>query len=245
MLIVAALGGNALLRRGRTARSRDRAAQRQGRGRVARRRSREQKLVVTHGNGPQIGLLALQNEAYRDVRAIRSTCSGAESDGMIGYLLEQELGNALPERHVASLLTQTVVDPLDPAFEHPTKPIGPMYDAETAQRLAAERGWSIAPDGNGWRRVVASPLRRARSSSCRRSSSSSSTTCWSCAPAAEVSLSRSIATARATASKRSSTRTSPPRSWPSSSAPICSCCSPTSPRSSSTGERRRRGRSAR
>lgn len=160
MLIVAALGGNALLRRGERLEAE-----------IARRNAkvaaeslalvaREQKLVITHGNGPQIGLIALQNEAYTDVAGYPVDVLGAESDGMIGYLLEQELGNALPERHVASLLTQTVVDPLDPAFAHPTKPIGPVYDSDTAQRLAAARGWSIAPDGAGWRRVVASPAPR-------------------------------------------------------------------------------------
>ena len=161
MLIVAALGGNALMRRGEPLEAE-----------IARRNAkvaaealalvaREQRLVITHGNGPQIGLIALQNEAYTDVAGYPLDVLGAESDGMIGYLLEQELGNALPERHVASLLTQTVVDPLDPAFAHPTKPIGPVYDADTAQRLAAERGWSIAPDGDRWRRVVASPMPRA------------------------------------------------------------------------------------
>jgi carbamate kinase len=160
MLIVAALGGNALLRRGEPLEAE-----------VARRNAklaaealaaiaREQRLVVTHGNGPQIGLIALQNEAYTDVAGYPLDVLGAESEGMIGYLLEQELGNALPERRVASLLTQTVVDPLDPAFQHPTKPIGPVYEATVAQRLAAERGWAVAPDGDGWRRVVASPIPR-------------------------------------------------------------------------------------
>jgi carbamate kinase len=163
MLVVAALGGNALSRRGEPLESE-----------VARRNAkiaaealapvaREHRLVVTHGNGPQIGLLALQNEAYRAVAGSPLDVLGAESEGMIGYLLEQELGNALPERDVASLLTQTVVDAHDPAFGHPTKPIGPVYTAEVAQKLAAERGWAVAPDGPGttantrWRRVVASP----------------------------------------------------------------------------------------
>jgi carbamate kinase len=116
--------------------------------------------VVTHGNGPQIGLLALQAEAYRDVRSYPLDVLGAETEGMIGYLLERELANALPDRHVASLLTQTVVDALDPAFRTPTKPIGPMYDEQSAKELARDRGWSVAPDGEAWRRVVASPFPR-------------------------------------------------------------------------------------
>ncbi len=122
--------------------------------------ARDHRLVVTHGNGPQIGLLALQSEAYRDVRSYPLDLLGAETEGMIGYLLEREIANSLPDRHVASLLTQTVVDALDPAFRKPTKPIGPMYDVDEAQRLATERGWTVAPDNNGWRRVVASPIPR-------------------------------------------------------------------------------------
>lgn len=157
MLVVAALGGNALLRRGESLDAET--AQRNAKVAAAALASiaREHQLVVTHGNGPQIGLLALQSEAYRDVRSYPLDVLGAESEGMIGYLLEQELGNALPDRQVASLLTQTVVDAGDPAFAHPRKPIGPMYDADTAGQLAAQRGWAVAPDGTGWRRVVASP----------------------------------------------------------------------------------------
>jgi carbamate kinase len=160
VLVVAALGGNALLRRGEPLEAET--AQRNAK--VAADAlavvAREHQLVVTHGNGPQIGLLALQSEAYRDVRSYPLDVLGAESEGMIGYLLEQELGNALPGRQVASLLTQTVVDAHDPAFGHPTKPIGPVYEADAAQVLAARRGWAVAPDGDGWRRVVASPTPR-------------------------------------------------------------------------------------
>ena len=117
----------------------------------------EHEVIVTHGNGPQVGLLALQGDAYDAVAPYPLDVLGAESEGQIGYLLDQELVNALGGRPVATLLTQVIVDVDDPAFAHPTKPIGPVYDRETAERLAAERGWSIAPDGPHYRRVVASP----------------------------------------------------------------------------------------
>ena len=157
MLVVVALGGNALLRRNEPldAQTAQRNAKVAAEALVAV--AREHRLVVTHGNGPQIGLLALQNEAYDAVRGYPLDVLGAESEGMIGYVLEQELGNALGDRQIASLLTQTVVDPADPAFQRPTKPIGPVYTADAAHQLAAQRGWTIAPDGDGWRRVVASP----------------------------------------------------------------------------------------
>lgn len=157
MRIVAALGGNALLRRGEPL-----TADLQRRN-VARAVTalvplgREHELVVTHGNGPQVGLLALQSLAYEEVAPYPLDVLGAESEGMIGYLLEQELVNALPGRPVATLLTQVVVDADDPAFASPTKPIGPVYREPEARRLARERGWSIARDGDGWRRVVPSP----------------------------------------------------------------------------------------
>ena len=157
MRIVAALGGNALLRRGEIA---DADAQRRNVERAVSALAEvaaDHELIVTHGNGPQVGLLALQSEAYRAVRPYPLDVLGAESEGMIGYMLDQELVNALPGRQVATLLTQVVVDPFDPAFEHPTKPVGPVYEKDEAQRLAAERGWSVAPDGDRWRRVVPSP----------------------------------------------------------------------------------------
>ena len=117
----------------------------------------EHELVVTHGNGPQVGLLALQSEAYRSVEPYPLDVLGAESEGMVGYLIEQGLRNRLPGRDAATLLTQVVVDRDDPAFASPTKPIGPVYDSAQARRLAAERGWAVARDGHTWRRVVASP----------------------------------------------------------------------------------------
>jgi carbamate kinase len=119
----------------------------------------EHQLVITHGNGPQVGLLALQAAAYKGVRSPPLDVLGAESEGMIGYMIEQELGNLLPvERPFATTLTMVEVDPADPAFDKPTKPIGPLYLEEETRALASERGWTVAPDGNGWRRVVPSPL---------------------------------------------------------------------------------------
>jgi carbamate kinase len=159
--IVAALGGNALLRRGEPLEA---DIQRRNIVRAVEALAplgREHELVVTHGNGPQVGLLALQALAYPEVAPYPLDVLGAESEGMIGYLLEQELRNALPGRPVATLLTQVVVDPDDPAFRHPSKPIGPVYEEAEARRLAAQRGWTVAPDGPGWRRVVPSPEPRA------------------------------------------------------------------------------------
>ncbi len=161
MRIVCALGGNALLRRGEPADAEtQRRNVRAAAGAVAEIGSRN-RLVVTHGNGPQIGLLALQAESYRDVQPYPLDVLGAESEGMIGYLLEQELRRVLPGRHAATLLTQVVVDASDPAFERPAKPVGPVYTETEARRLARERGWGVAPDAGGWRRVVPSPQPRA------------------------------------------------------------------------------------
>jgi carbamate kinase len=157
MRVVAALGGNALLRRGESADADVQRANVRTAVRALAEIAREHALVVTHGNGPQVGLLALQGEAYPDVRPYPLDVLGAETEGMIGYLLEQELSNQLGGARVATLLTQVMVDPADPAFGHPTKPIGPVYDRATAQRLARDRGWTVAPDGHRWRRVVASP----------------------------------------------------------------------------------------
>jgi carbamate kinase len=158
--VVVALGGNALLRRGEPA---DAATQRANVVRAVRAVAavaRRHEVVVTHGNGPQVGLLALQAEAYADVPPYPLDVLGAESEGMIGYLLEQALMNALPGRPAATLLTQVGVDAADPAFAAPSKPIGPVYDEPAGRRLAAERGWALAPDGDGVRRVVASPRPR-------------------------------------------------------------------------------------
>jgi carbamate kinase len=157
MLIVAALGGNALLRRGEPMSA---AVQRVNVRRAATALApllRDHQVVITHGNGPQVGLLALQNNAYPEVDPYPLDVLDAETEGMIGYLLEIELGHHHGSRRMATLLTQVVVDPDDPAFARPTKFIGPVYDPQQARVVASSRGWSIAPDGDGWRRVVASP----------------------------------------------------------------------------------------
>src|SRR4029077_12351540 len=121
----------------------------------------EHELVVSHGNGPQVGLLALQGAAYTEVPGYPLDLLGAQTEGMIGYLIQQELGNVLPfEKHLAPLLTQIEVDPNDPAFGDPTKPIGPVYTAAEAPSIAADKGWTLKPDGDSMRRVVPSPLPR-------------------------------------------------------------------------------------
>ncbi|SEK38571.1 carbamate kinase [Roseateles sp. YR242] len=158
MRIVIALGGNALLRRGQPMTAEN---QREN-VRIACEQIAKvapgRELVIAHGNGPQVGLLALQGNAYDPANPYPLDVLGAQTDGMIGYMIEQELGNLLPfEVPLATVLSQVEVDPLDPAFMNPTKPIGPVYEKEEAERLASEKGWSIAPDGDKFRRVVASP----------------------------------------------------------------------------------------
>lgn len=157
MRVLIALGGNALLRRHEslTADNQRRNVRRAAQALAPLAHAHE--LVITHGNGPQVGLLALQSAAYDPQAAYPLDVLDAESEGMIGYLIEQELANLLPDRHFATLLTQVEVDPADPAFSQPSKPIGPVYSEAEGRRLAAARGWSIAPDGAGVRRVVASP----------------------------------------------------------------------------------------
>jgi carbamate kinase len=161
MRVVAALGGNALLRRGEPLTAENQRANVAVAARALLPIALEHDLILTHGNGPQVGLLALQNAAYRPDETYPLDILDAESEGMIGYLLEQELGNLLPHRRaLATLLTRIAVDRDDPAFSHPTKPIGPVYEKAEAEQLAADKGWSIAPDGPKWRRVVPSPQPR-------------------------------------------------------------------------------------
>ncbi len=160
MLVVAALGGNALLKRGQPLTAENQRAN----VRIAAKSLAEivragHQLVITHGNGPQVGLLALQGAAYKPVDPYPLDVLGAETGGMIGYMIEQELENALDHAQpVATLLTQVLVDKNDPAFQTPTKFIGPVYTREEAETRARAAGWSIAQDGDKWRRVVASPV---------------------------------------------------------------------------------------
>ena len=158
MRVVVALGGNALLKRGEpmTAEA-QRANVRTAAPALAAIASKHQ-LVLSHGNGPQVGLLALQASAYTEVEAYPLDVLGAQTEGMIGYVLEQELGNLLPaEVPFATILTMVEVDPKDPAFGDPAKFVGPVYDKETADALAADKGWTVKQDGDRWRRVVPSP----------------------------------------------------------------------------------------
>lgn len=159
MRIVAALGGNALLKRGEKLSA---AAQRENVSLAAVQLAvlvtAGHSLIVTHGNGPQVGLLALQAEAGPPASAQPLDDLDAESEGWIGYALEQELANALPpDTEIATLLTRIEVSQDDLAFANPAKPIGPVYDEMAAKNLAAQRGWHVAPDGKFWRRVVPSP----------------------------------------------------------------------------------------
>jgi carbamate kinase len=161
MRVVTALGGNALLRRGQALTAENQRENARDACLALAPIANEHELVVAHGNGPQVGLLALQGSAYKDVEVYPLDVLDAQTEGMIGYIIEQELGNALPfEKHIASLLTMIEVDRNDPAFGNPTKPIGPIYSKEEADRLAAEKGWAMKPDGDSFRRVVPSPLPR-------------------------------------------------------------------------------------
>jgi carbamate kinase len=158
MRIVVALGGNALLKRGEPMTAERQRANVQVAAAALAKIAMEHELVVSHGNGPQVGLLALQSAAYEPVEAYPLDILGAETQGMIGYLVEQELGNLLPfDRPLATLLTMVEVDPADPAFDDPTKFVGPVYDEAEAKALASEKGWVVKPDGTKWRRVVPSP----------------------------------------------------------------------------------------
>jgi len=122
------------------------------------------KIVITHGNGPQVGNILLQNETAKGVAApMPLYVCGAESQGLIGYMIQQSLHNLLQDVGkgdipVATVVTQVVVDKNDPAFQNPTKPVGPFYSEEEAKRLADEKGYHVKEDaGRGWRRVVPSP----------------------------------------------------------------------------------------
>jgi carbamate kinase len=159
MRIVVALGGNALQRRGEPMTVERQRANVATACRSLAPVAEVHELVISHGNGPQVGLLALQASSYDEESAYPFDVLGAQTEGMIGYLIEQELGNLLPfEKPLATVLTMTEVDAEDPAFSNPTKFVGPIYKEEDANRLAAERGWTVRQDGAAWRRVVPSPM---------------------------------------------------------------------------------------
>jgi carbamate kinase len=158
MRVVVALGGNALLRRGESMTVEHQRANVRVAAEALAPVAKAHQLVLSHGNGPQIGLLALQGAAYTAVKTYPLDVLGAQTQGMIGYLLEQELGNLLPfEVPFASILTMIEVDPHDPSFKDPTKFIGPVYEEDEAKKVATENGWIFKKDGDKWRRVVASP----------------------------------------------------------------------------------------
>lgn len=159
MRILIALGGNAMTSPEGRARPEDQiAAIARAAEPIADVVASGAEVVITHGNGPQVGLLAMQAAAYDVATDFTLDVLDAESAGMVGYVIEQEVGNRLPEgRGVVTVLTTTLVDPHDPAFENPTKYVGPVYDSEQARRLREERGWEFRPDGPWFRRVVPSP----------------------------------------------------------------------------------------
>ena len=159
MRVIVALGGNALLRRGQPLTAENQRANARVACEALAPLALEHELVISHGNGPQVGLLALQGSAYTAVDTYPLDLLGAQTEGMIGYVIQQELGNLLPfEKRLASLLTLVEVDRGDPAFGDPTKPIGPIYTEQDSERLAGEKGWVFKPDGDAFRRVVPSPL---------------------------------------------------------------------------------------
>ncbi len=158
MRIVVALGGNALLRRGEHPDARIQEDNIRRAAASIAELARHHDVVVTHGNGPQVGMLALESERDGSLAVpYPLDVLGAETAGMVGYWLQRELTNELPGRQVVTVLTQTVVDPQDPAFHAPAKFIGQTYDEATAMHMAVEYGWTVKRDGQSWRRVVASP----------------------------------------------------------------------------------------
>lgn len=156
--VIVALGGNALLRRGEPLEAKTQRTNIATAAKTIAEIANEYNVVLVHGNGPQVGLLALQGLEYKKVNPYPLDVLGSETQGMIGYMLMQELKNILPKTDVTCMLTQMTVDPEDPAFANPTKPIGPIYKEDEARSLAEKHHWTIKPDGEYFRRVVPSPL---------------------------------------------------------------------------------------
>ncbi|GAA3699285.1 carbamate kinase [Nonomuraea antimicrobica] len=158
MRVIVALGGNAVLRRGQRPDADVQLANVRAAVKPLAQLAREHELVITHGNGPQVGLLALESAADPSLsRPYPFDALGAQTQGLIGYWMQQALQNALPGRPVLAMVTQTLVSAVDPAFERPAKFVGQVYEREQAEKLAAEHGWTVRPDGRQWRRVVPSP----------------------------------------------------------------------------------------
>jgi carbamate kinase len=158
MRIVVALGGNSLLKPGEPLTEKAQLENVKVAAAVIRDLARAHEVIVTHGNGPQVGLLALEGEAYKELPPYGLDVLVAETQGMIGFMLEQALRNEINHCGMATIVTSVLVDRADPAFEHPTKPIGPVYpDKESAVLLAAERGWQVVDVPGGVRRIVPSP----------------------------------------------------------------------------------------
>lgn len=157
MRIVVALGGNALLKRGEALTAENQRRNMRAAAAGLANICEGNEVAIVHGNGPQVGLLALEADAYKAVPPYPLDVLGAESQGMIGYVIAQEFRNSMPHRQVAALLTQVAVDPDDPGFANPSKPIGPVYAAKEVDKLRHQYGWAFASDGTGMRRVVASP----------------------------------------------------------------------------------------
>jgi carbamate kinase len=154
---VVALGGNALLRRGEPLEAENQARAARAAADLLGRVAGDNQLVVTHGNGPQVGLLALMSDAYKDTAPYPLDVLGSETEGQIGYVLELALSNAIPDQETVAVLTRVVVDAHDPAFSAPSKFIGPVYTEVEARALANRHDWAVKPDGTNWRRVVPSP----------------------------------------------------------------------------------------
>jgi carbamate kinase len=154
---VVALGGNALLRRGEPLEAANQARAARDAALALSRASVTHQLVITHGNGPQVGLLALMGDAYTETEPYPLDVLDAETAGQIGYVLEMQLDNYIDSHDTVTVLTRVVVDADDPAFGSPSKFIGPVYTEAQAAEVAGRHGWTVRPDGSGWRRVVPSP----------------------------------------------------------------------------------------
>lgn len=234
MRVVVALGGNALLRREERPDAAVQLANVRAAVAALAPLAHEHELVITHGNGPQVGVLALESAADRSLSSpYPFDVLGAETQGMIGYWLLQSLQNALPGRQVCALLNQTLVSAADPAFADPAKFVGPVYERDEAERLAADRGWTVKQDGTHWRRVVPSPRpQRVVETRLIRLLLQSGAVAV-CAGGGGVPVIRD-GQGQLTGVEAVVDKDLTAASWPRRSTPTPCCCSPTSPTSLST-----------